>query len=449
MFQIPTLYTNYQELLLDLDILGKILSESAINKDELRDLLFEEYKITHPLPTLEDKRYELSDLVSSDYHIYYANEVELAENEQLVDLGLSDSSDDFEFEGNIVVPESIKEQYSYGSITDKIRESMIEEYYNNDTEEFNQEIKEVEGVFNTVESHATVYEDNSDTDEDVYVLDEEESYEDDYSSDEEESYEDDYSSDEDEEDSYGDDYDSEDSYGDDYSSDEDEDNSDEDTYEDDYSSDEDNDSYGDDYDSEDEEDSYGDDYASEEEEDSYDYNSEDEEDGSDYEEDYSSDEDEDNSYEDDYSSDEDEEESDYSSEEDSYELNESEEDYYEDDYNSEEGSEEVLEENSVNKKEPSITDDIEIEFEEHIERHIEPVPTPIDIASKNKKNNTQVIEKSEIVVNREEEPKDLREFVRKHPRCEVSFALKYFSRKEIEKYLMMGKIIKKGTKLHI
>lgn len=397
MFQIPTLYTNYQELLLDLDILGKILSESAINKDELRDLLFEEYKITHPLPTLEDKRYELSDLVSSDYHISYANEVELAENEQLVDLGLSDSSDNFEFEGNIVVPESIKEQYSYGSITDKIRESMIEEYYSNDTEEFSQELEKVEEVFNTVESHATIYEDTSDTDEDEYILDEEESYEDDYSSDEEESYEDDYSSDEDE------------------------------------------DSYGDDYDSEEEEDSYNDDYSSEDEEDS-----------SDYEDDYSSDEDEEDSYGDGYSSEDDESYGDdYSSEEDSYESDESEEDYYEDDYNSEEDSEEIYEENSDNKKEPNVTDDIEIEFEEHIERHIEPVPTPVDMVLKNKKNTTQVVEKSEIIVNREEEPKDLREFVRKHPRCEVSFALKYFSRKEIEKYLMMGKIIKKGTKLHI
>lgn len=317
MFQIPTLYTSYQELLLDLDILGKILSESAINKDELRDLLFEEYKITHPLPTLEDKRYELSDLVSSDYHISYANEVELAENEQLVDLGLSDSSDDFEFEGNIVVPESIKEQYSYGSVTDKIREAILEEYYNNDTEEFNQEIDKVEGVFNTVESHVTVYEDSSDTDE---------SY--DSEEDDEDSYGDDYSSDEDDEDSYGDDYNSED----------------------------------------DEEDSYDDDYSSDE---------------------------------DDYTSDEDEE------------------------------------------------DSPEVEFEENIERPIEPVPTPIDIASRNKKDTPQVAEKSETVVNREEEPRDLREFVRKHPRCEVSFALKYFSRKEIEKYLMMGKILKKGTKLHI
>jgi len=378
MFQIPTLYTSYQELLLDLDILGKILSESAINKDELRDLLFEEYKITHPLPTLEDKRYELSDLVSSDYHISYANEVELAENEQLVDLGLSDSSDDFEFEGNIVVPESIKEQYSYGSVTDKIREAMLEEYYNNDTEEFNQEIEEIEGVFNTVENHATVYEDSSDTDE-SYDLEE----------DDEDSYGDDYSSDDEEEDSYDDDYssdeDDEDSYGDDYSSDEEED-----SYDDDYTSDEDDESYEDD-----EEDSYDDDYSSDEDED---------------------DEDEEDSYGDDYSSDEDDDE-----------------DSYEDD-------------NYVSEDEEGSS---EVEFEENIERPIEPVPTPIDMVSRNRKDTPQVTEKSETVVNREEEPRDLREFVRKHPRCEVSFALKYFSRKEIEKYLMMGKILKKGTKLHI
>ena len=58
-------------------------------------------------------------------------------------------------------------------------------------------------------------------------------------------------------------------------------------------------------------------------------------------------------------------------------------------------------------------------------------------------------EKSDIDTISSEEPKEVRAFLRKHPRCEISFALKYFSKKEIERNILLGKIIKKGNKLHI
>lgn len=52
-------------------------------------------------------------------------------------------------------------------------------------------------------------------------------------------------------------------------------------------------------------------------------------------------------------------------------------------------------------------------------------------------------------VTYEEVPRDLREFVRKYPNCEVSFALKYFTRKEIDLQLSKGRVFKRKGKLLI
>lgn len=57
-------------------------------------------------------------------------------------------------------------------------------------------------------------------------------------------------------------------------------------------------------------------------------------------------------------------------------------------------------------------------------------------------------EKSEFG-GRDEEPKDLRSFLRKHPHCEISVVYKYFTKKEVQNALFSGKVIKKGTQLHI
>lgn len=57
-------------------------------------------------------------------------------------------------------------------------------------------------------------------------------------------------------------------------------------------------------------------------------------------------------------------------------------------------------------------------------------------------------EKSEFD-SRDEEPKDLRSFLRKHPHCEMSVVYKYFTKKEVQNALLTGKVIKKGTQLHI
>lgn len=46
-------------------------------------------------------------------------------------------------------------------------------------------------------------------------------------------------------------------------------------------------------------------------------------------------------------------------------------------------------------------------------------------------------------------PNDLRAFVKMYPNCEMSFALKYFSRKEIEKQLTIGRVFKRKNRLLI
>lgn len=51
--------------------------------------------------------------------------------------------------------------------------------------------------------------------------------------------------------------------------------------------------------------------------------------------------------------------------------------------------------------------------------------------------------------SRDEEPKDLRSFLRKHPHCEMSVIYKYFTKKEVQNALLTGKVVKKGTQLHI
>lgn len=49
--------------------------------------------------------------------------------------------------------------------------------------------------------------------------------------------------------------------------------------------------------------------------------------------------------------------------------------------------------------------------------------------------------------DRSSEPTDIRAFVRKHPRCEVQFALKFFTKKQIDDAVRLGRIIKKGDTL--
>lgn len=59
------------------------------------------------------------------------------------------------------------------------------------------------------------------------------------------------------------------------------------------------------------------------------------------------------------------------------------------------------------------------------------------------------VESSKQMGTPDEEPKDLREFLRKHPNCEITTVYQYFTKKEVQKALLTGRVLKKGNKLRI
>ena len=83
---LPTLVKSYDECILDITVYGSVVSLPQPSEEELKKILFEEFKQRKPMPTLEAKRYELSRKVSSDYKILYTRELELQTNEHLLDL---------------------------------------------------------------------------------------------------------------------------------------------------------------------------------------------------------------------------------------------------------------------------------------------------------------------------------------------------------------------------
>lgn len=504
MFEIPTLYTSYEELLLDLSIYGKVLCESNISYEVLKDLLFEEYKMSHPLPTLEDERYKLSSLVSSNYHIQYTNSVSLLDNEELVDLRSEGIDNSIERE-MIVVPEELRSKFTYScGITESLRDQIIREYMKNDEIEMFDDEKEVE--FDPV-GEGGIYEetDNYRGSGDVSYTDEEddtEGYDDNYDTDEEDTdgFEDDpygdnsdegynyddegWGSDSLEDDESVDDYDSYESEGEtgvdemeegvytvsmeSYDDEEEEDEGEEyDPYSD--NEDEEYDSYSDDEEG-DEYDSYSDDDEEGEDEIyiSYSGDNEDEEtlnegteedNDEDSEEEYISytveeDEESESGYE---SYEEEESENDYESydeeSEDVKEFDSYDEDSYEKDFTDEDEPESIQEFSS--HEEDFVVNEASNDTSEVVEHGIDSNEGHTRSGSSSEgyiSDNTEskpIFCTPDMKVNRSEEPSDLRQFVRLHPRCEISFALQYFSQKEIQKYLRLGKIFKKGNKLHI
>lgn len=67
---------------------------------------------------------------------------------------------------------------------------------------------------------------------------------------------------------------------------------------------------------------------------------------------------------------------------------------------------------------------------------------------KETKNKVSEVSRS-LIDEAKDVPKDLRDFVKLYPNCEMSFALKYFTKKEIDKQLSLGRIFKRKNKLLI
>lgn len=66
-----------------------------------------------------------------------------------------------------------------------------------------------------------------------------------------------------------------------------------------------------------------------------------------------------------------------------------------------------------------------------------------------KPKNKVVEVKKEVVEEVVNVPKDLRDFVKLYHNCEMSFALKYFTKKEIDKQLSLGRVFKRKNRLLI
>lgn len=87
------------------------------------------------------------------------------------------------------------------------------------------------------------------------------------------------------------------------------------------------------------------------------------------------------------------------------------------------------------------SDDIGFIFEEGEVVDVEPTQKVDNIIPINDK---VVVSKPEVYV-----PPTVREFLKKHPGCEMSEVEKYYPKKTVQKELKMGKIYKKGNKLFI
>ena len=441
MNKIPTLYSDYKECILDLDIYGKIVATPQQSIEELTNTLFEEFKRRKPLPTLEYKRYELSRLVNPEFRIAYNKELELQENESLIELNNSISSlSPLNFDDLTPLLTEVKEIFSYeNGVTDLDRQSVVEKYNLDTGEVFKPGIGETENIVgSTIEAENIRLSDEeieqlgSDEDYEVLDINEDDSteivqdfdiddieVEDDYIDYEVDYESNDIDSDADYNDDTGD-IDSEDEISDDYIEDDysdyDYDMTEDDTIDEDSASNEDDSEIDDSEYSDVEYDDY-DDYGS--------YNdTEDDSENSDFDSsDSSSDDfiDTDSEDFDDYSED------DYS--EDDY----SEDDYSEDDIESKEGSIDTFIDSVLD--EPDFVPD----FEPVLQKEVEIPITPVQVYNK----------PPDEAVDRSSEPTDIRAFLRKHPRCEYDFALKYFTKKQINDAIKIGKIIKKGNILKI
>lgn len=115
-----------------MNILGKILQVPSQSLDELAETLKEEMKIKNPLPTLEKRRYKISEGVSEDYLITNEEELVLGENEKCVNITL-ENQEIQEIEPVIDVKPEYKAYFKYEN---KATPSMLEEFLNGDLTRF-------------------------------------------------------------------------------------------------------------------------------------------------------------------------------------------------------------------------------------------------------------------------------------------------------------------------
>lgn len=140
--QIPTRYDSREELIMDMNILGKILQVPSKTIEELTKSLKAEYRLKHPLPSLEQKRYEISEIVSDNYAITGEEELVLGENEILVDLSADDDTLEIDV-SSISVTEESKVFFKYEH---QVTPSIMEEFLNGDTHRYDGNVVSLQEV---------------------------------------------------------------------------------------------------------------------------------------------------------------------------------------------------------------------------------------------------------------------------------------------------------------
>ena len=490
-------YNSYLDFQLDMKVFQSVILNSLVDLESYKQEIIRELEQETPIKSFETMRYQLSDLVSADYVIEYNNDMSFTENELLVDFDEIGGTEDYdiadELNFDLADIEDVKSrciinaEYSPLSI-DKVHEinEAYSKFLDSDLEEFSGNIAELEREIEEsklINTDITEEIETQTKDEEVVMsLDEEvidfsggddsgyaeydiedslKGYRDNNVSLEDDEYSEELDVDDDTSEYEEYEYDDEDDYDENFSEDEVEE----------YSEDEDNEE---EY-SEDEEEDYLEDgeYDSIDEDNEEEY-SEDDEEYSEDEEEYSEDEEENYLEDEEYDSIDEDNEEEYSEDEEEYNFVEEDEEDEED--TDEEYSEEEEEdtEDYIEEYDEKQLDEVSNNSEENIEEyHSEKIDSTFtsnenmaskditnddsiddfepefdDIKVEQQKTTKQEEQKVETPIVKEEEPKDLIQFIRKHPRCEVSFALQYFSKKEIEKNIMMGRIIKKGNKLY-
>lgn len=137
--RLPTLYSSLDELNLDMQILGRVLQVPGQTLEELTKTFKEEMKIKNPLPTLEKRRYKISDMVSDDYEITYEEELQLAENEEQINLSVENIEIN-ESEPIVSVSPEYKEYFVYEN---HATSSTLEKFLAGDTTRFSGNISQL------------------------------------------------------------------------------------------------------------------------------------------------------------------------------------------------------------------------------------------------------------------------------------------------------------------
>lgn len=156
--RIRTLHPDYLECILDIEIFGRIVSAPHQSLEELTQTLYEEFKLSTPMPTLEAKRYELSRPVSNNYQVTYDGDPELQDNESLVDLQGSESRMpvvEFEDLGSLIP--DVKEVFRYEErVTTSYRDMIVAKYDLDTGEDFKPGVRQTENIVGSTSEDASL-----------------------------------------------------------------------------------------------------------------------------------------------------------------------------------------------------------------------------------------------------------------------------------------------------